>query len=58
MKIRVYGVQPDELPAYEKAKSQYGFTFEFADAPLSEATVNQVQGCEGLILLTNCKVNI
>ena len=56
MKIRVYGVQPDELPAYEKAKSQYGFTFEFADAPLSEATVDQVQGCEGLILLTNCKV--
>ena len=57
MKIRVYGVQPDELPVYEKAKAQYGFTFDFASAPLSEATVDEVHDCEGLVLLTNCKVN-
>ena len=56
MHVRVYGVQPDEMPTYEAAKEKYGFTFEFEKTPLSEETANQVKGCEGLIILTNCHV--
>ncbi len=57
MHIRVYGVQPDELAMYQKAETELGFTFEFATAPLNESTVNEVESCDALILLTNCKVN-
>ena len=57
MHIRVYGAQADELAAYKKAESKYGFTFEFASAPLSEETVGEVNGCEGMILVTTCHVN-
>lgn len=57
MHIRVYGVQPDERKLYREAEDKYGFTFEFADAPLNEGTVEQVRDCEGLIVLTNCQVN-
>ena len=56
MHVRVYGVQPDEMPTYEAAKEKYGFTFEFEKTPLSEETADQVKGCEGLIILTNCHV--
>lgn len=57
MHIRVYGAQPDELAMYEKAKTQYGFSFEFAKAPLNEDTVNEVHDCEGIILVTTCQVS-
>ena len=56
MHIRVYGVQPDEMPAYEEAKAKYGFTFEFEKTPLSEETAGDVKNCDALILLTNCHV--
>ncbi|WP_352416594.1 NAD(P)-dependent oxidoreductase [Oscillibacter ruminantium] len=56
MHIRVYGVQADELAAYEKAEGKYGFTFEFAEAPLNEDTVDQVHNCDGIILVTTCNV--
>ncbi len=57
MHIRVYGVQPDELAMYQKAEAEQGFTFEYANAPLNENTVDEVTNCDGLILLTNCKVD-
>jgi D-lactate dehydrogenase len=56
MHIRVYGAQADELAAYKKAESPYGFTFEFASAPLNEDNVDEVKNCEGLILVTTCSV--
>ncbi|BAK99626.1 D-lactate dehydrogenase [Oscillibacter valericigenes Sjm18-20] len=56
MHIRVYGAQADELAAYQKAESKYGFTFEFAKAPLSEETVDEVHDCDGIILVTTCHV--
>lgn len=57
MHIRVYGAQSDELAAYQRAEGKYGFTFEFAEAPLSEDTVDQVKNCDGIILVTTCQVN-
>lgn len=57
MKVRVYGVQPDELKLYEEAEKQGDLSFEFAGAPLNEGTVDEVKDCEALILLTNCQVN-
>lgn len=56
MHIRVYGAQADELAAYQKAEAKYGFTFEFAKAPLSEETVDEVHNCDGIILVTTCHV--
>lgn len=56
MHIRVYGVQPDELPIYKKAEETYGFTFEFADEPLTAANADKTKGCEGLVILTNCAI--
>ncbi|MGE4277558.1 MAG: NAD(P)-dependent oxidoreductase [Lawsonibacter sp.] len=56
MHIRVYGVQPDELDVYHKAEAKYGFTFEFAKNLLNEDTVDEVQNCEGIILVTTCRV--
>lgn len=57
MHIRVYGVQPDELPVYERAKTTYGFTFEFAQGLLNESTVDEVGDCDAIIVLTNCTVS-
>ena len=57
MKVRVYGAQPDELRLYEEAEKQGDLSFVFAKAPLNEETVQEVQDCEALILLTNCQVN-
>ena len=57
MHIRVYGVQADEMSAYEEAKVRYGFTFEFEAVPLSEKNAGDVKDCDALILLTNCIVN-
>lgn len=56
MHIRVYGVQKDELPIYKEAEKTYGFTFEFADAPLTAANADLTAGSEGLIILTNCGI--
>lgn len=56
MKIRVYGAQPDELEVYQQAQSKYGFSFEFAKSPLNEDTVDEVQGCDGIVLVTTCRV--
>lgn len=56
MHVRVYGVQPDELAMYQKAEAQYGFSFEFAKAPLNEDTVDEVHDCDGIILVTTCHV--
>lgn len=56
MHIRVYGAQTDELAVYQKAEAKYGFTFEFAKAPLSEETVDEVHDCQGIILVTTCHV--
>lgn len=38
MHIRVYGVQADEMSAYEEAKVRYGFTFEFEAVPSAKKT--------------------
>lgn len=56
MKIRVYGAQPDEMSLYKEAETKYGFTFDFANAPLNEDTVDQIQDCQGVILVTTCQV--
>ncbi len=57
MHIRVYGVQPDELPVYREAESRCGFTFEFASGVLNEGTVEEVSPCDAVIVLTNSSVN-
>jgi D-lactate dehydrogenase len=57
MKVHVYGAQPDELKLYEEAQRAGDMTFTFAKTPLNEETVDQVEDCEALILVTNCQVN-
>lgn len=56
MKIRVYGVQADELPYYHKVQTKYGFDFTFASEILSADTVHLTKGFDGLIVMTNCKI--
>ncbi len=57
MKVRVYGAQPDELRLYDEAEKQGDLSFEFAQAPLNESNVDQVNNCEAIIVMTNCQVN-
>lgn len=57
MKVRVYGVQPDEMKLYEEAEKQGDLSFDFAKAPLNEGTVDEVKDCEAIIVMTNCQVN-
>lgn len=56
MRVRVYGAQPDELGLYKEAETKYGFSFDFAQGMLNEETVDEVTDCEGIILVTTCKI--
>lgn len=56
MRVRVYGAQPDELGLYKEAEAKYGFSFDFAQGMLNEETVDEVTDCEGIILVTTCKI--
>lgn len=56
MRVHVYGAQPDELWLYKEAEQESDFSFTFAQGPLNEDTVDQIPGCEALILVTTCQV--
>lgn len=56
MNIRVYGVQADELPFYEAARTKYNFAFTFGPEKLSLETVHLTRGFEALIIMTSDKI--
>ena len=56
MRIRVHGVQPDELDVYRKAERDFGFSFEFREGPLTAEAAEELQGFEAVIFLTNSRI--
>ena len=56
MRIRVHGVQPDELDVYRKAERDFGFSFEFREGPLTAEAAKELQGFEAVIFLTNSRI--